>query len=216
MVTKVTKGHSTPPTLYHWATETLRWVRSITKFIWYASCILLGSVKSLLTIFLYFSTKLKTYHLLTIFYSIYKHDTIDPADHSSLQDAQWWSIEREIRRSEVSILMETKNFFFVPRSWQDEKHLSLKKISSFAKNVETLFSVRDWGNIRNSQNFGKFFLNWGSHLSSATCWQIDNLPAGPKGRSALADKIAIVRDKILGQILSWQFLSRLLHPHWQG
>ena len=53
--------------------------------------------------------------------------TIDPADPSSLQDAQWWSIEREIRRSEVSILMETKNFFFVPRSWQDEKHLSLKK-----------------------------------------------------------------------------------------
>ena len=92
----------------------------------------------------------------------------------------------------------------------------LKKISSFAKNVETLFSVRDWGNIRNSQNFGKFFLNWGSHLSSATCWQIDNLPAGLKGRSALADKIAIVRDKIQGQILSWQFLSRLLHPHWQG
>ena len=34
------------PMLYHWATETLRWTRSITKFIWHASCILLGSAKS--------------------------------------------------------------------------------------------------------------------------------------------------------------------------
>ena len=34
------------PMLYHWATETLRWTRSITKFIWQASCILLGSAKS--------------------------------------------------------------------------------------------------------------------------------------------------------------------------
>ena len=33
------------------------------------------------------------------------------------------------------------------------------------------------------------------------------------GRSALADKIAIVRGKIQGQILSRQFLFRLLHPH---
>ena len=32
--------------LYHWATETLRWMRSITKLIWQASCILLGSAKS--------------------------------------------------------------------------------------------------------------------------------------------------------------------------
>ena len=29
--------------LYYWATETLQWARSITKFIWHASCILLGS-----------------------------------------------------------------------------------------------------------------------------------------------------------------------------
>ena len=29
--------------LYHWATETPWWVRSITKFIWHASSILLGS-----------------------------------------------------------------------------------------------------------------------------------------------------------------------------
>ena len=28
--------------LYHWATETPRWARSIIKFIWYASCILLS------------------------------------------------------------------------------------------------------------------------------------------------------------------------------
>ena len=31
------------PMLYHWTTETLQWARSITKFIWHASCILLGS-----------------------------------------------------------------------------------------------------------------------------------------------------------------------------
>ena len=29
------------PMLYRWATETLRWARSITKFIWQESCILL-------------------------------------------------------------------------------------------------------------------------------------------------------------------------------
>ena len=29
--------------LYYWATETLQWARSIKKFIWHASCILLGS-----------------------------------------------------------------------------------------------------------------------------------------------------------------------------
>ena len=55
--------------LYHWATETLRSVRSIMKFIWHASCILLGS-------------------------------------------AVWF-------------LMRAQNFFFVPRSLLDEKHLSL-------------------------------------------------------------------------------------------
>ena len=53
--------------LYHGAT--LRSVRSITKFIWHASCILLGSA--------------------------------------------------------VRFLMRTQNFFFVPRSLLDEKHLSL-------------------------------------------------------------------------------------------
>ena len=33
--------------------------------------------------------------------------------------------ERGIRKSEVRFLMGTQNFFFVPRSWQYEKHLSL-------------------------------------------------------------------------------------------
>ena len=32
--------------------------------------------------------------------------------------------ERGIRCSEVRFLMGTQNIFFVPRSWQDEKHLS--------------------------------------------------------------------------------------------
>ena len=32
----------------HWVTaETLRWARSITKFVWHASCILLGSAMSI-------------------------------------------------------------------------------------------------------------------------------------------------------------------------
>ena len=33
--------------LYHWATETLRWAKCITKFISDASCILLGSAMSI-------------------------------------------------------------------------------------------------------------------------------------------------------------------------
>ena len=36
--------------------------------------------------------------------------------------------ERGIRRSEVRFLMGTWEFFFVPRSWQDEKHLSLYEL----------------------------------------------------------------------------------------
>ena len=35
------------PMLYQWATETPRWARSITKFVWHASCILLGSTTSI-------------------------------------------------------------------------------------------------------------------------------------------------------------------------
>ena len=35
------------PMLYHWATETLQWVRFITNFIWHTSCILLGSAMSI-------------------------------------------------------------------------------------------------------------------------------------------------------------------------
>ena len=74
------------PTLYHWAMEMPRWARSIMKFIWRASCILLGSATSMAlcvsphgdseffpkcplardktkNIFLHFFTQLKTYHL---------------------------------------------------------------------------------------------------------------------------------------------------------
>ena len=35
------------PMLYYWAKETLRWARSITKFIWHTSYILLGSAMSI-------------------------------------------------------------------------------------------------------------------------------------------------------------------------
>ena len=37
------------PMLYHWATETPWWARSITKYIWHASCILLGSAMLITT-----------------------------------------------------------------------------------------------------------------------------------------------------------------------
>ena len=33
--------------LYHWATETLWWMRSITKFIWHTSCTQLGSAMNI-------------------------------------------------------------------------------------------------------------------------------------------------------------------------
>ena len=85
-------------------------------------------------IFLYFFTELKTSHLS---YSNYKYEAIDIANPSSMQDvchtnfvmniahrkvyaAQWWSSEVEVR-----FLVGNQNFFFVPRSWQDEKRLSL-------------------------------------------------------------------------------------------
>ena len=35
------------PMLYHWATETPWWVKTLTKVIWYASCILWGLAKSI-------------------------------------------------------------------------------------------------------------------------------------------------------------------------
>ena len=63
-----------------------------------------------------------------------KHDAIDIADLSSMQDVcHIWTLltieslrlcgrasEHGIRRSEVHLLMGTRNVFFVPRSWQDE------------------------------------------------------------------------------------------------
>ena len=39
-------SHSTLRCSNHWPTETPRWARSITKFVWHASCILLGSEMS--------------------------------------------------------------------------------------------------------------------------------------------------------------------------
>ena len=35
------------------------------------------------------------------------------------------SVARGIQRSEVRLVKGIQNFFFVPRSWQDEKHLPL-------------------------------------------------------------------------------------------
>ena len=82
-----------------------------------------------------------TISLIHLSYYIYKHDAIDIADPNSMQDGYhelrnrprsleslWLSSrasECGILRSEVRFLMRTQNVFFVPRSLQDKKHLSL-------------------------------------------------------------------------------------------
>ena len=50
-------------------------------------------------IFFYFSTELKIYHL---YYSIYKHDAIDIADPSSMQDACHMNFVIEVAHRGVS------------------------------------------------------------------------------------------------------------------
>ena len=88
-----------------------------------------------------FSISLPSSNLTISLYSIYKHDPMDIADPNSMQDGYhelrnrprslenlWLSgraSECRILSSEVRFLMGTQNFFFVPRSWQDKKHLSL-------------------------------------------------------------------------------------------
>ena len=44
-----------------------------------------------------------------------------------------WRAESELR-SEVWFLLDTHNFFVVPRSWQDEKHFSLFALLSYKTN----------------------------------------------------------------------------------
>ena len=50
--------------------------------------------------FLYFFTELKTCHLS---YSIYKHDAIDIADHSSMQDACQMNFVIDLAHRRVSV-----------------------------------------------------------------------------------------------------------------
>ena len=84
-----------------------------------------------------FLISLPSSNLTISLYSIYKHDPMDIADPNSMQDGYhelrnrprslenlWLSgraSECRILRSEVRFLMGTQNFFFVPRSWRDEK-----------------------------------------------------------------------------------------------
>ena len=88
------------PMLYHWTTVTLWWAMQITKFsydtvvyrsiatrnpkVW--GSILHGISSHIFTEYPLhiFFTEVKTYHLS---YSIYKHEAIDNADPSSMQDA---------------------------------------------------------------------------------------------------------------------------------
>ena len=50
---------------------------------------------------LYFFTKLKTYHLS---YSIYKHDAMDIADSSSLQDMCHMNFVKDLAHHSVSVV----------------------------------------------------------------------------------------------------------------
>ena len=85
-------------------------------------------------VFLYFLTELKTCHLSYFYLQTLRYRHTDP---SSMQDACHMNFvidlthrgvlwlggrasKREIRRSEVRFFIGTQNFFFVPRSWQDE------------------------------------------------------------------------------------------------
>ena len=52
-------------------------------------------------IFLYFFTKLQTYHLS---YSIYKHDAMDIADPSSLQDMCHMNFVIDLAHHSVSVV----------------------------------------------------------------------------------------------------------------
>ena len=96
-----------------------------------------------------FSVSLSNSILTISLTSIYKHDAIDIADPSSMQAACQLSgraSERGIRRSEVWFLMGTQNFFFVPRSWQDENiflyFLRHVKILTSARNPQRVDSPR--------------------------------------------------------------------------
>ena len=106
--------------LYHWATETLWWVRPITKFIHdtrRAHCgqWISGSAMSIV------------WALLTL-------------------ESLWLSgraLECAIQRSEVQL------FFFVPHLWQDKKRLSLflyqvLNLSSFLLYEQRIFSFLMW------------------------------------------------------------------------
>ena len=74
------------PMFYHWSTKTRRWARSIA---------------------IYFFTEHKTHHLS---YSISKHDAIDTADPSCMQDAYHTNFVIDLancRVSEVDIFSRT-------------------------------------------------------------------------------------------------------------
>ena len=110
----------------------------------------------------------KTYYLS---YSIKKHDIINMADPSSMQEcvsymnlvmslahhrvsvAQWWSVGAQNPKVWVLII-----FCYVPRSWQDEKHLSQilfisSQLSDLRKGAFT-----NWRTLMNPSLFFSLFL----------------------------------------------------------
>ena len=117
------------PMLYHWATEIL--VRKSPKkvYIWHAYCILLGSTIPMA------SCSVNRISKMVCFFKLGKE--IDSGEQGPSQSSFMTRVlhtagisntrasERGIRRSEVRFPTGTQNFFFVPRLWQNEKHLSL-------------------------------------------------------------------------------------------
>ena len=105
-----------------------------------------------------FITKLKIYHLSFFYLQTLRIDIADPSSmqgvyHINFVQSLWLSgraSECEIRGSEVRFIMGTQNFFFVPRSWQDRKHLSLEKKRFCFRNPGNSKSVKNKANILTS------------------------------------------------------------------
>ena len=138
------------PMLYHWATEIL--VRKNPKkvYIWHAYCTLLGSAIPMASCSVNRIRNMACFKL---------GKEIDSGEQGPSQSSFMTRVlhtagisnirasERGIRRSEVRFPTGTQNFFFVPRLWQNEKHLSLflyrKLISYFIYN-KYLLQARPW------------------------------------------------------------------------
>ena len=91
------------PMLYHWAKETLRWARSITKSTWHASCMLPGSATLIASRFIIRIREMVSSELgKEIEKDVFVSSRAWEEEKNS--DSPWGN-------------MGTQNCFFVPRSW---------------------------------------------------------------------------------------------------